>query len=99
VTEAAWLERFKTAYRGTNLEVRLYRDSITSWRWQLGSSNGDGHFVLLAFAATPDAQTKPLSSERERRRAVLDLLLLCLSIGAERQHRSGAVALRERIAP
>ena len=52
--EAAALEKFREAYRGTNITVRFFPACVTSWRWQLGK-NGDGeHFELLAWSGSAD---------------------------------------------
>jgi hypothetical protein len=52
--EAALLEKFREAYRGTGLVVRFYPKCVTGWRWQLGM-NGDGeHFELLAWSGSAD---------------------------------------------
>ena len=52
--EASALEKFREAYRGTNISVRFYPQCLTSWRWQLGM-NGDGeHFELLAWSGSAE---------------------------------------------
>jgi len=51
--EKAALKNLQAACRGTNVEVRFFPQCITCWRWQLGL-NGDEHFELLAWGASPD---------------------------------------------
>jgi hypothetical protein len=60
--EAAALEKFQQAYRGTGLEVRFYPAALTCWRWQIGR-NGDGeHFELLAYASTPEGLLEAITA-------------------------------------
>ena len=48
------LQRLREAYRGSGIEVRHCPDCVSSFmRWQLGS-NGDDHFVLIAYGSTPE---------------------------------------------
>lgn len=53
--EAAALEAFEEAYRGTSLSVRFYPQCVTSWRWQLGRNGAGGErFELLAWSSSAD---------------------------------------------
>ena len=61
MTEEAALSQLRAAYRGTGLEVRFYSDCCTIMRWQLGA-NGDGHFTLVAYGATPERLLKCLET-------------------------------------
>ena len=68
--EAAALEKFREAYRGTGLVVAFYPKCVTSWRWQLGM-NGDGeHFELLAYAFTPDGLVEAITARAREHKGV-----------------------------